>query len=257
MSVIKVLGAYSTIDCARGTSSYLISPSVAIDAGNLLRGLGEEAVLIDHIILTHCHMEHICDIPFLIDLFYTQRKTPLNIYGLSHTMQHFQAHIFNNDIWPDFSKIHLVNSDQPSVIFHEIKPHAPFKIGDILLKPILTTHVVPTVGYVITKENSTIYLAGDTHICDAIWNEINGNKNISTVIVECTYPTAMTELAKTHGHLTPTLLREELLKLKRGDVNFYITHLNPMLAGSIIYELSNHPMTVDMIVLDDADEIKI
>ncbi|GHV03711.1 cAMP phosphodiesterase class-II:metallo-beta-lactamase superfamily protein [Campylobacterota bacterium] len=253
MSILKVLGAYATREGNRGTSTYQVTDTIVIDAGNIMRGC--DAAKIDHILLTHCHMEHIADIPFLIDAFFAQRKTPLNIYGLAHTLQKFQQHMFNGDIWPDFTKIPLIGQSVGSVALHEIMPNKILHIGGVKFKPILTTHTVPTVGFVIEADGSCIYLAGDTYKCKAIWDEINSNRAIKALVLECTYPTAMSELARTHGHLTPTMLREELIKLKRTDLNIYIAHLNPMMAGSIIYELSNHPLTVNMTVLDDGDAI--
>lgn len=256
MPSIKILGAYGAREGNRGTTSFLLSDDVTIDAGNLFRGLGPAAGKIDHIVLTHCHMEHICDIPFLIDAFFTQRRGPLNIYGLSHTLEQLKKHLFNWDVWPDFTQIPLVDTQQPSVVLHEIAPGRVLEIGALRLKPVSTCHSVPTVGFVIEKEGGTLFYSADTHSCPALWEEVNTNLAIKKMIIECTYPTAMTELAKMTGHLTPTLLRNELKHLKRSDVTICINHLKPEMAASIIYELSDHPLTAKMTVLDDGDEIQ-
>ncbi|MGE4294517.1 MAG: MBL fold metallo-hydrolase [Campylobacterales bacterium] len=255
MASIKILGAYGAREGSKGTTAFALSESIVIDAGNLFRSLGPDAAKIDHIVLTHSHMEHICDIPFLIDAFFTQRKGPLNIYGLAHTLEQIKKHLLNWDVWPDFTQIPLVDTQQPSVVLHEIEPGRILQIDNIRLKPVPTCHSVPTVGFVIEKEGGTLFYAADTHACPGIWEEVNTNLAIKKMIIECTYPTAMTELAKMTKHMTPTLLREELKQLKRKDVTFYINHLKPEMAASIIYELSDHPLTASMTVLDDGDEI--
>ena len=255
MASIRILGAYGARDGKRGTTSFALSRSVAIDAGNLFGALGPKAVMIDHIVLTHSHMEHISDIPFLIDAFFTQRTEPLRIYGLAHTIEQLKKHLFNWDIWPDFSQIPLIGSQQNAVVFCEIEPEKPFEIESIRLTPVATCHSVPTVGFVIEKEGSALFYVADTYVCPEIWERVNQNPAIKKMIIECTYPSAMAELAKMTGHLTPTLLRQELKRLTRSDVAICINHIKPEMAASIIYELSDHPETAAITVLDDGDEI--
>ena len=60
-------------------TSIQLNDRIIIDAGNIM-SLGEEAKNIDFIFLTHSHLDHICDIPFLIDNFFTLRKTPIFVF---------------------------------------------------------------------------------------------------------------------------------------------------------------------------------
>ncbi|MDR0747456.1 MAG: MBL fold metallo-hydrolase [Helicobacteraceae bacterium] len=255
MSSIKILGAYSTKEYNHGTSSYLIEPSIALDAGNLMRPLGRNAAKIDHIVLTHCHMEHLADIPFLIDAFFAKRNTPLNIYGLEHTLANLKRHIFNGEVWPDFTKIALLNSHAPSIIMHTIKEYKPFCIKNVSFKPIPALHAVPTVGFVITKRKTAIYITSDTCYSQTVWNEINENGSIRAVIIECTYPSAMSEAAKIHGHLTSSMVIDGISKCHRKDIEFFVSHINPKMERTIIQELLNSPLTANVTVLKDGDEI--
>ena len=50
------------------TTSMLVDNDILIDAGT---GVGDvslaELMLIDHIFITHSHLDHVCSIPFLVD----------------------------------------------------------------------------------------------------------------------------------------------------------------------------------------------
>ena len=257
MAFIRVLGAYGAREKSKGTTALQLSDRVVIDAGNLLHPLGSAAAKIDHIFLTHCHMEHLADIPFLIDAFFAQRTTPLNIYGLAHTIDQLQKHLFNWAIWPDFTQINLLGTEQPSVVFHVIEPEKQYEIEDMVLKTVPVNHQVPTIGYVIEKrgEDRAIYFSADTYRCERIWQEVNHNPKIGALIIECSFPSSMEQLAKNSLHMTPAILADELTNLTRDDLRIYVNHLKPELAPSIIYELSDREITSSLFVLDDGDEI--
>jgi cAMP phosphodiesterase len=237
-------------------TSYLVTKDIVIDAVNILRSLNKEAAQINHIFLSHCHVEHIADIPFLIDAFFPVRKTPLYIYGLKQTLESLHEDIFNDSIWPDFSKIPMIGSDKSAIIFREVAPNTETKIGDYSFKPILTAHSVMGAGYVITYKGRAIYVAGNSYKCSRIWDEINANKAIKTAIIECSYPSVMQEFAEMNGHLTPTLLREELSNLKRKDVQIIIDCVGTVMKTSIIYELNSHPRTANLPIINDNDTIE-
>jgi cAMP phosphodiesterase len=220
-----------------------------------MRSLGRKADKVDYIVLTHCHMEHLTDIPFLIDAFFSKRKTPLNIYGLEHTLSNLKTHIFNGDVWPDFTKIGLLNSRAPSVILHTIKEDKPFSIKNVSFKPIPALHTVPTVGFVIAKGKTAVYITSDTYCSQRVWKEINENSSIRAVVIECTYPSAMNEAAKMYGHLTPSMIIDGISKCSRKDLKFFVNHINPMMERTIIQELLNSPLTASVTVLKDGDTI--
>ena len=121
MNYIKVLGASGSKSKNLGTTSFQISKEIVVDAGNIINTLGDNSQYINHIFLTHSHSDHITDLPFLIDGFFENRKETLIIYGSNETINTLRKHTFNNEIWPDFSNINLINSDKKAIIFKEIK----------------------------------------------------------------------------------------------------------------------------------------
>lgn len=255
MNSIKILGAYGGKDKNRSTTSLLITDKVAIDAGNILNYMGMSASAIDRIFLTHSHFDHIADIAFMMDIFFAVRTTPLKIYAIKHTLDMLDKHIFNDTIWPDFRKIHLINSHHKAIEYIEITPDQTIEIDGVKFTPFETVHTVPSVGYVIEKNDSKILFTSDTYKCPKIWEIINSDKSIKSMIIEVSFPSNLDELANASLHLTPKLLKEELENLKRDDVVIYINHIKPEMYNIIKDELMQDEKTSSVILLDDGDEI--
>jgi cAMP phosphodiesterase len=102
LNYINILGASGTKTQSSGTTSFQIYKNIIIDAGNVIKPLGEEVLNINHIFITHTHSDHIIDLPFIIESFFEERKEPLTIYGSSQTIEALKKHTFNDQIWPDF-----------------------------------------------------------------------------------------------------------------------------------------------------------
>ena len=65
---LRVLGCSGGIGGSLHTTSFLLDQDILIDAGT---GVGElsltELEAVDHIFVTHSHLDHITSIPFLVD----------------------------------------------------------------------------------------------------------------------------------------------------------------------------------------------
>ena len=96
MEKITILGAYGTKGPHQETSSFLINKAHVIDAGNLLRSLDEEAAEINTIWITHSHLDHIIDIAYILDSYYTLRTKSLKLMGLPATLEAIQKHFLND-----------------------------------------------------------------------------------------------------------------------------------------------------------------
>jgi len=67
MDSITILGANGSISKESFSTCIRVSQHTVIDAGNIIRGLGKDANLIENIFISHTHLDHIIDIAFLID----------------------------------------------------------------------------------------------------------------------------------------------------------------------------------------------
>ncbi|MDR2904357.1 MAG: 3',5'-cyclic-nucleotide phosphodiesterase [Helicobacteraceae bacterium] len=257
MKKVIMLGAHGGRNKGKATTSLLLSESVAIDAGNLLAPLGREARRLNHIFLSHCHMDHIFDLPFLIEAFFVERTKPINIYGLSHTLDMLKAHIFNGKIWPNFNDIFLLNSEEHAINFCVIEPNKSYVVDNLRLTPYETVHTVPSVGYLIEKGARKLIFTADTCKCENTWKIINATPEIKTLITEVSFPSGMEQLAYKSGHLTPKLLNEELSNLKRNDVKVYVCHFKPDFVDLLYAEMQHFERTKLVKFLDDETEIEI
>ena len=234
---IKILGAYGGKATNMQLTSIQLSKEIVLDAGNILEGLGNGMKHINHVFISHSHLDHINDIGFLIDATFELRKEPLKIYGRAKTLEDIKKHFFNWDIWPDFTLIPLIGTKTPSVELIEIKLNEVTEVDDCKIKAIENNHTISSSGFIIEKENSAILFTSDTYCCDSIWEEVNNNKKISHVIIDVSFPSRMAQLAFDSKHLTPALLKEELKKLKRTDVSIHINHIKPSYKTELLKEI--------------------
>lgn len=101
---VRVLGCSGAIarDCR--TTSFLVNHNILIDAGTGVGDLTlEEMRQIDHVFLTHSHLDHIAALPLMLDAVSSLRSQPVQVHALAATIAALQAHVFNNIVWPDFS----------------------------------------------------------------------------------------------------------------------------------------------------------
>ncbi len=174
---LRILGSFGgdSPDCRM--TSFLLDDTVAIDAGAITRALSiEEQRRIRHIVLTHTHMDHTATVPFLIENIFGTNDEAVTIYSTARVLANVRRHLFNNDTWPDFSRI--PNHLYPSVRFVEIAAEEKFTItgldgGDLDVVPIPVNHVVPTVGLILSQGGRSIAFTSDTGPTVQIWETIN------------------------------------------------------------------------------------
>ena len=256
-NLIKILGAYGGKSSGQNTTCIQINKNSVIDAGNILKGLGEDAKYIDNIFLTHSHLDHIVDIPFFVDAFFEQRENPVKIYALQGTIKHLNEYVFNQDICPSFCETHANRSKAFEFVILELNKEFELEDGT-LIKAVENNHLEASCGFVITKNNNSTLLTSDTYKCQAIWDEINNNLSIKSVIIEVSLPSKLSELAIGSKHLTPQFLKEELTLLKRDDVRIYVNHIKPQHKDEIIQEIDALDLLLNKgKVLHDADVISL
>jgi len=234
---IKVLGAYGGKATNMALTSLQLSKEVVMDAGNILEGLGNGIKNINHVFISHSHLDHINDIGFLIDATFEHRTIPLKIYGRKKTLEDIQTHILNWNIWPDFSQINLIGSDKKAIELVEIDLDQEIEVDGCKIKAIENNHTISSNGYVVEKDGRALLFTSDTYCCDSIWEEVNNNKKISAVLVDVSFPSRMGQLAYDSKHLTPQLLKEELKKLKRDNVTIYVNHIKPAYKIELVKEI--------------------
>ncbi|MBA3024694.1 MAG: 3',5'-cyclic-nucleotide phosphodiesterase [Gammaproteobacteria bacterium] len=246
---LRVLGCSGGIGGNFRTTSLLLDHDVLIDAGT---GLGDlslaEMSVIDHVFITHSHLDHIACLPLLVDSVGFMRDKPLLIHATAETLAILQAHVFNWEIWPDFAEI--PNLHQPVMRYEEIKVGEIIDVGGRKLTPLPVNHVVPAVGFRIDSGKASLAFSGDTTTCDELWEAVNQIPNLRYLIVETAFSDAEKELAVLSKHLCPSMLADELKKLKLAP-EIFITHLKPGEVELTMREISERVQGVNPKILQN------
>jgi ribonuclease BN (tRNA processing enzyme) len=231
-----VLGSFGGSSPTCRMTSFLINGELALDAGSITQALPLEAQRrIRHIVLTHSHLDHTASIPFLVENTFGEQREALEILVTPQVMRTVKLHLFNNDTWPDFTRI--PNDLLPAIRLVQVEPRAPFSANGLRLTPYPVRHTVPTHGYLVEDGSGAVLFTSDTGPTSEVWEVANRAAGLRAVIVEVSFPSRMQAVADLSLHLTPTTLAGELAKLKR-DVAVYLYHLKPAYVGELREELA-------------------
>jgi 3',5'-cyclic-nucleotide phosphodiesterase len=236
--LIRVLGCSGGIGNGAFTTALLVDDDVLIDAGTGVADLSIEAMAaIDHVFLTHAHLDHVVCIPFLLDSVGSRRTQPLTVHAQAATLDVLRTHVFNNALWPDFTAI--PSRQKPWLRFETLPPGESFTLGERSLRSIPVSHSVPAVGYLIGNGRASFAFSGDTSSTETYWQALNACADLRHVIIETSFLDAEEALSRLSGHLCPRLLAQELKKLNRA-ADIYITHLMPGEEEAIMAEIRSH-----------------
>jgi ribonuclease BN (tRNA processing enzyme) len=222
---IEVLGSYGgeSPDCRMTT--LLVNDRVALDAGSLTQALSiERQQRVEAIVLTHSHMDHTSSLPFFVENVYGGSRPAVVVYASAATSYALRKNLFNNASWPDFTR--LPNNLLPSVQFRSLEEEVPVVLADVRFTPFLVEHLVPTFGYLIEHEGSSIVWSSDTGPTVRLWEIANSAPGLRAVMLDTSFDNSMQRIADLSLHLTPATLSEEIGKLER-DVPIYLHHLKP------------------------------
>jgi ribonuclease BN (tRNA processing enzyme) len=244
---LRVLGCSGGIGTNDRTTSFLLDDDILIDAGTGVEDLSlEELAKVDHVFITHSHLDHIAALPFLVDSVGTKRTAPLMVHALPETIAALRAHIFNWVIWPDFSEI--PHYSKPLMRFSPLAVGATIAIKGRLVRCLPASHTVPAVGYQITTQQGNTVFSGDTGPNDSFWQMINRVPNLINLVIETAFADREEDLAVLAKHLSPSQLGQELGKLT-GQPSIYVTHLKPIDAEEISREVQLHAKRFAPIIL--------
>ncbi len=231
---LKVLGCSGGVGGQLRTTTLLIDEDIVIDAGTGLGDLNLQAMsCIRHIFLTHSHLDHITSIPFLVDTMFDNIKDPIIIHGLAETIDALKKHIFNNIIWPDFSR--LPSSANPVMQYQVMQVGETIELNNRKIEMIEVNHIVSGVGYRVESETGTFAFSGDTTTNDTFWAALNKHDKLDLLIVESAFANKDIELCHLAGHYCAELLGPDLAKLNHKPA-IYISHNKPGAEGLIFGE---------------------
>ena len=222
---LRVLGCSGGIGANMSTTSLLVDDDILIDGGTGLSELSlDEMSHLRHIFVTHSHLDHIAGIPMLLDSIFEMLEQPLVLHARAETIQVLRDHIFNWQIWPDFSC--LPSKENPVLQFDVMQPGERIKVGNRSVEMIAVNHAVPAAGYRVQNGVGSFAFSGDTTSNDGFWEALNQHESLDLLIVESAFPDEYVDLSRKARHYCPQLLANDLKKLRHRP-RLFLTHLKP------------------------------
>ncbi|MEW4454852.1 MBL fold metallo-hydrolase [Bremerella sp. JC817] len=217
------------------TTSVLIDGHLAIDTGGLpyLRTV-EEQRQVDHILLTHSHIDHIGGLPIFIDNTYQPTPQCPEIYAGSATWDSLEKHIFNDLIWPNLDRIG--GTEAPFYRKHVVDAHRSFTVGKYQVTPIPMEHIVPTLGYLLEEETGNVLFAWDTAPFPEFVKMIDSISNLKAIFLDASFPNKLGWLAEKSQHTTPSQFGR-MVEQVPSNVRVIAMHLKPGHHDELIEEL--------------------
>ena len=188
------------------------------------------------VLLTHRHFDHTRDIPTLALMTLNDPKQ-IDVYSLPETLESVRAHLIDGDVYPDFTK--QLTDAPPKYRFQPIEAGVRFKVLDYEVQPIPVPHPVPTLGFIIrSKSGGTVAYTGDTG--GDLLPFFKDEMTPEVVFVDVTFPDRLEFLAKLTGHLTPGLLRAQLVEAMAANIKIprlVAVHMNVPTQKEVIPEV--------------------
>ncbi len=224
---IRVLGCSGSIAAGCRTTAFLLDDDVLIDAGT---GVGDltldELLRIDHVLLSHSHLDHVLGVPLLADSVMRRRegRAPIQVHALPATLAALRTHLFNGVIWPDFTR--LPTAAQPVLALQAFEIGQQLDLGrGRCIEVLPALHTVPAVGFAVMAPAGAWVFTGDTGPNPALWQQLR-ETSIAHLVIETAFPDEEQALAKLSRHMHPAALGRELAHLPAA-VQVHITHIKP------------------------------
>ena len=236
---LKVLGCSGGIGGDRvRTSAYLVDDDILLDCGTGVGDLERDELLaIDHVFISHSHMDHTACLPLVVDSVGQARHMPLTVYSTAEVLRILHSHIFNWLVWPDFTAI--PDRRMPFLRLQTISVGEPLRFGKRTITALPAHHTVPAVGYCVDSGQGKLVYSGDTAYCPEQIAAINALSDLRHLIIETAFTDEQRSLALASRHLCPHQLKLVLDELTVTP-KVHISHLKPGVETRIMAQIDDY-----------------
>ena len=222
---VVILGAGTAIPAMGYSPSGIYvragSEHLLFDAGagtvQRLLSAGTTIFQLDHVFLTHYHIDHCLDIVsllFALRIPQPIRRKPLTIYGprgLKRLYRELNS-AFNGWLKPRDYRLTIKELGETTVRLN----------GCSVSTRRMNHYATGAIGYRLTAGGTHLVYSGDTDACDAI---VDLGRGADLLILECSVP----DERKVEGHLTPTECGR--IAAQAGCRHLALTHFYPVFQG--------------------------
>lgn len=232
---VEILGCSGSVMQGYNTTSILLNRSILIDAGSVSSALSEDAVCaIRHILITHPHIDHIKELPFVLDTLFSSSARGVVIWASRQTLEALARNVFNGVIWPE---IRDLNARKDVITFSEV-PSGEFVIGDLRARGHPVDHIPGSLCYEVSEGGSTVIFSGDAGFDPALFDlAISRGAGLKAFFVDVSFPGRMEEIARISRHLTPQLLKQGIDGRTAPSARIIAYHIKPKYLDEVVAEL--------------------
>jgi ribonuclease BN (tRNA processing enzyme) len=191
---VRVLGCSGAISKDCRTTSFLIDSDILIDAGT---GVGDlrwtKCARIDHVFLTHSHLDHVAALPLMIDAVASKRGSPLRFMRLPAPSPRSRRISSTTSSGPTSAA-----SPRPSAVHHlstRSRSGQTLRSTGKRIEVLPAVHTVPAVGYAVTAGSGCWVFSGDTERNPAFWRRVN-KMNVAALVIETAFSNREKDLAR-------------------------------------------------------------
>ncbi len=235
---IEVIGNSGSKNADSRLVCMKLGERVLIDAGSASFIPEVELDLIDVVLLTHAHLDHILDLGFILDSMISRRNRPLIVMGSEACICIVKKHYMNGLLWPDFTKINVDGKPilEYRIITDEVWKDLP---GNVECMAVPVNHPAGARGFLFRSNGKTVVYSGDTGPTDKLWQTAGEISELTAIVIEVSFPDSKRNIAMASDHLCPTLALDELSKLDRTGIEVFVFHMKPWFSEEIKLELES------------------
>lgn len=231
-----MLGCSGSVAPGHRATSVQVGERLLVDAGCAAStlGPGEQAGLED-VLLTHAHLDHVHELPFLAEAA-GARPRPLRVHGAPETLAALRAHLLNDAIHADWTR---VPPGSPALALVPFAWGAPFEAGGLRVTAVPLPHPGGSAAFVLEDGDGALVWAGDTGAGDEPWATLRAlGPRVRALAIEASFPDRLAGLAALTGHLTPRGVREGLASLAAPPARVLVHHVKPAHRAEVLADLA-------------------
>jgi cAMP phosphodiesterase len=162
------------------------------------------------------------------------QRPPIVVHALPETIAALKAHVFNDVIWPDFTR--LPDPSRPVLSFAPVAVGQRVVVGHRRVEVLPASHTVPAVGYAVAATAGVWAFTGDTGPNPALWQRL-AQMDLAALVIETAFRDDELALAQISKHLCPLRLKAELQQLATAT-DVFITHIKPGEVDAVMTEIA-------------------